>query len=76
MFVCALLAELYCFLCVNSTTSCIWITVPGRCSDQAQQSRQYSCCCLYATAGEYTERSQPLSQIPKMTMLNLIDAVI
>lgn len=41
-------------VCVCSSTSRIWIPVPGWCSDQAQPGRQYSCRCLYATAGQYT----------------------
>lgn len=42
-------------LCVFSSTSRVWIVVPGWCSYQAQQSCQYSRRCLYATAGQYIE---------------------
>lgn len=47
------------FLCVFicSSASRLWVPLPGRCFDQAQQGRQYSRCCLHATAGQCEDKS-------------------
>ena len=36
----------------HSSAGRVWIPVPGRCFDQAQQSCQYSCHSLYAATGQ------------------------
>lgn len=50
-------------VCLCSSPSGVWVSIPGWCSDQAQPGRQYSCRCLYATAGQCTAHNRIVSHV-------------